>query len=133
MKILRAILVGACLWGLVFTTFIFISFIPNLNASILQQSIIISLLIVPYGLITTKLYYKTGDKTHGIVVGFVMLVTALLLDACITVPFIEIPYNNRGHLEFFTDPLLWFIVTESMLIIYFYWKLKVKASRVLVQ
>jgi len=54
-----------------------------------------------------------------------MVVTALILDAIINVPFIIIPHGG-SYLEFFTSVMLWDIVIEYLLIIFLYWRIKAK-------
>lgn len=51
--------------------------------------------------------------------------TALILDALITVPFIEIP-NGRSYQSFYTYPLLWLLVVINIATVYTFWRLKIK-------
>jgi len=64
-------------------------------------------------------------KTNGLIVGLIMVVTALILDAIINVPFVIIPPGG-SYLEFFTSTILWDIVIEYIVIIFLYWRIKVK-------
>ncbi len=65
------------------------------------------------------------DKTNGLIVGLTMVITALILDAIINVPFVIIPHGG-SYLEFFTSVMLWDIVIKYIVIIFLYWRIKVK-------
>ena len=124
MKILRAILSGSVSWALVFITFTIFSFIPGIKDSVLQQGLIIGILIIPFASVGAAIYYKNGDKSNGLNVGLIMVITALILDVVITVPLVEIPYNGSSYSAFFTNPLLWVLVAENVAVVYLYWRLE---------
>jgi hypothetical protein len=126
MKVVRAILSGSLAWLLVLSTFTAMSFIPGMKDSELQQGWVIGFFIIPFASLGAAIYYKNGDKTNGLLIGLIMVTTALLLDVCITVPLVEIPYNGSSYSKFFTNPLLWVLVAENVAVIYLYWKWKVK-------
>jgi hypothetical protein len=124
MKTGRAILSGALIWFLVLGLFGVLDIVPATHQSPLLQAVIVSILIIPFALIGANIYYRTGDRSSGLSVGFVMVVTALLLDVLITVPLVEQPLHGTDHLQFFTNPLLWVIVVEDLIVIYFYHRMK---------
>jgi len=126
MIINKAILSGFIMWVQVFMAFILLSFIPEINNSQTYQELIIGILTIPSALLGAVIYYKNGIGTNGLVVGSTMLSIALILDAIITVPLIEIPYNGSSYLEFFTNPFLWIIALEIIAVVYIYWRLKIK-------
>ena len=126
MKPFRAILSGSLVWILVLSVFLVFGFIPALKDSQIQQGLIIGILIIPFATLGATVYYKKGDQTNGLTIAVMMVLTALGLDAVITVPFFEIPYNGGSYSKFFTDPLLWVLVVENMTVIYFYWRWKAK-------
>jgi hypothetical protein len=125
MKTQRAILSGALVWILVLTLFGVMDLVPYAHASTLLQGIIASILIVPFALIAARFYYKGGDQTNGLSVGLVMIATALMLDVLITVPLIEQPYHGTNHRQFFSNPLLWTIVAEVLIVTTLYHRLKI--------
>jgi hypothetical protein len=124
---LRAVLSGSMVWAFVFSIFAVFSFIPGIKDSQMQQGLIVGAFMLPFAYLGASFHYKKGDKTHGLTIGFIMVAIALVLDALITVPFVEIPYHGSSYVKFYTNPLLWIIVVENMAIIYLYWKLKIKS------
>ncbi|HEY5823652.1 MAG TPA: DUF5367 family protein [Cyclobacteriaceae bacterium] len=127
MKTGRAILSGLLIWTLMFTLFGLLDVIPATRDSIWLQGLVACTMVIPIALLAATFYYKTGSKANGVTVALVMVTTALLLDAVITVPFFEMPYRGRGHSQFFTHPLLWIIVLEDVLVVYLYYKMRVKS------
>lgn len=127
MKTNRAILTGALVWLLIFITFAVLGYVPTIKDSLDLQAIIVAVLIVPFATFGASVYYKKGSKVNGVAIGLIMVVTALVLDALITVPLIEIP-NGRGYQSFYTYPLLWLLVIINMATVYFYWRLRVKQN-----
>ena len=125
MKIFRAILAGTIVWVLIFFTFTTMSFIPVLKDSEVLQFMMLYFIIIPIAILGAKFYYKKGTSTNGLIIGLIIVITALSLDAIITVPFLVIP-NNGSYLEFFANPLLLILAIEIIIIVYLYWKLKVK-------
>ena len=125
MKVGRAIASGAMIWVFIFITFTIMSFIPAVKDSEIQQNLILYVVLIPIVIFGAKFYYKKGDKTNGLIIGGIMSVIGLLLDATITVPFVIIPQHG-SYTSFFLNPLLWTTTIEFILITYFYWKMKVK-------
>lgn len=125
MKISRAIFSGAIMWVLVFTSFILMNMVPGIKDSVMYQSVIISVLMIPFAAFGAHTYYKRGVRKNGLIVGTVMATTALGLDALITVPLVEIPYNGSSYAAFFTNPLLWILVCLAVLVVYLYWRWRV--------
>ncbi len=130
MKIIRAILAGTFVWALIFSVFTITGFIPAIQEPALLQWIIVAAFIIPFAWAGAAIYYKKEEvaKINGLYSGSIMLATALVLDALITVPFIEIPYNGSSYSAFFTNPLLWVLVLENIAVIYLYWRFKVKST-----
>ncbi len=125
MKVARAITTGMMIWVLIFITFTIMSFIPGIKDSELQQNLILYVVLIPIVIFGTKYYYKKDSITNGFLIGAVMATVGLVLDAFITVPFVIIPHNG-SYMSFFINPLLWITTIEFILIVYFYWKVKVK-------
>lgn len=120
----RAISVGALVWVCIFIAFSVLSYLPVIKDSLEKQALIVALLIVPFATFGAFLYYKNGNKGHGLVVGLVMVATAFSLDALITVPLMEIP-NGRGYQSFFSYPLLYLLAAVNVLSVYLYWRFKI--------
>lgn len=126
MKIVRAILSGSIVWAMVFSLFTLLSFVPTAKDSQVLQSIIVGLSLIPFAYWGAKIYYKKGSTTNGLIIGSIMVTTALILDALITVPLVEIPYNGGNYFTFFTSAILWALVAVNLTVIHLYWKMKVK-------
>ncbi|MFN8438545.1 MAG: DUF5367 family protein [Cytophagales bacterium] len=127
MKNLRAIFTGTLIWLFVFTSFAILGFVPTIKDSLNQQTLIVAILIIPYALFGAFIFYKNGNKIHGLIAATIMSLTAILLDVIITVPIVEIP-KGGSYISFFTYPLFWLLVATNTLTIYLYWFLKIKQS-----
>lgn len=125
MKNVRAILTGALIWLFVFTTFSVLDYVPSISDSLNQQTLIVALLIIPYAILGASVFYKNGNKVHGLISATIMSVTAIMLDVLITVPFVEMP-KGGSYISFFTYPLFWLLVTINMATVYSYWFFKIK-------
>ncbi len=124
MKYLRAVFSGSVVWILISITFMILTFIPVIKESLNQQALVVAILIVPYSLFGAYLYYKDGNKHNGLLLGIIMVVVALLLDALITVPFIEIP-SGGSYISFYFYPVLWVFVGINIATVYLFWKVKI--------
>jgi hypothetical protein len=125
---IRAISVGALVWVCIFIAFSALSYLPVIKDSLDKQALIVAVLIVPFAVFGASIYYKNGNKGHGLKVGLIMVATAFFLDALITVPLMEIP-NGRGYQSFFTYPLLYLLAAVNVLSVYLYWRLRTKIVR----
>jgi hypothetical protein len=122
MNSIRAILTGALVWVCIFMTFTVFDNIPILKGSLNTQATIVAILVILFAAFGASIYYKNGIKDNGLIVGIIMALSALVLDALITVPLIEIP-NGNTYEGFFTYPLLWLIVVVNITTVYMYWRL----------
>ena len=128
MKTLRAITAGALVWAMVFALFTVMSFIPVIKDSELQQNMMVYIFLIPFAAIGSVMYYKKGLKTtNGIIIGIIMAITGLVLDAAITVPFVIEPAGG-SYVSFFLSPLLAITVVEFITVVYFHWKIKILPS-----
>ena len=94
----------------------------------MAQAVIIIIAISFYALLSAAIYYRKEDKPNGLLLGIVIAASALLLDVLITVPFIEIP-NGRSYQTFFSNPLLWLLVSITIFSVYFYWRQKIRRKK----
>jgi RsiW-degrading membrane proteinase PrsW (M82 family) len=115
MKIFRAILSGLMIWALIFIEWSIIIFAPVLKDLGNWQYLIHYILLIPIVIIGASYYYKGRDKTNGFSLGLVMLVTGLVLDAIITVPFFTAP-QGVSYIEFFLAPLMLIGIVEYIVI-----------------
>ena len=128
MKPLRAILAGVLVWTAIFLTFPLLGYAPMLQDSPDLMALVVGALVVPYAVFGAGVYYKSGSRENGIKIGLVMAFTALILDASVTVPFIEIP-KGGNYWSFFTAPMLWMFVLITMTTVYLFWQWKVAQKR----
>ena len=128
MKYLRIFIPGFFVWLCVSLSFYILGFVPLVNNSFNTQAVIVMIFIVLYSNESALFYYKNGIKLHGLVLGIIMSLTALFLDALITVPFVEIP-NGRSYYSFFSSPILWILATINCITVYCFWNIKIKSKR----
>lgn len=127
LNIKRAALVGALMWLLVFFAFAIVDIIPVFHGSPNTQAMFVALLIMPMAAFAASIYYKNGNCGNGLLLGSIMAITALMLDALITVPLIELPKGNT-YGSFFTYPFLWVLVALNIVTIYVYWRIRNKGN-----
>ena len=125
MKLLRGILIGALLWVLIFVEWSIIIFTPILKDLGNYQYIIHFLVLIPIVIFGANYYYKSKDKVNGFLLGAVMLLAGVILDAIITVPLFTMP-QGVNHMAFFFNPLMLLGFVEFILITGIYWVKKVK-------
>lgn len=131
MKIVRAIISGILVWALILSVFTVTSFVPAITQTPILQWLVVGTFIVPFAWIGAAIYYRKNEvaNVNGLVSGSIMLTTALLLDALITVPLIEIPYNGSSYAAFFGNPMLWVLVAENIAVIYLYWRIQIASNQ----
>lgn len=121
----RAIFAGAIFWLMVFSTFSILSFIPGIKDSLNQQSIIVGILIIPFAVFGAWIYYRKKNGGIGLLIGVIMAFTALVLDALVTVPFVEMPMG-RSYFSFYSYPGLWIFVIVNVITVYLYWRVRIR-------
>ena len=119
---LKAILVGAIIWAFGASIYSASYFIPFLEDLELQANIVLAIGLIPIAWFGASIYFKKGQRSPGIKVGVIMVLTAAALDAIITLPFLIIPYGGT-YLDFFTAPAFWLIAMEYLFVIVLYSKL----------
>ncbi|MFD1602420.1 DUF5367 family protein [Flavobacterium artemisiae] len=127
MNYLRAVLSGIILWISVAVTFFILEHTPIIKDSLNIQTVIICLFIIFYSSIGASFYYKKSISISGFQVGVIMSLTAILLDALVFVPLVEIPKGNT-YQDFFSNPLLWILAILNIVTVYFYSKTKLKIN-----
>jgi hypothetical protein len=79
----------AVLLGILFWIFIFVEIsVTKIGLGLSQLAVLIInyILIVPFSIIIASMYYKSRDRLNGFVLGLIVVVTGIILDAVITVP-----------------------------------------------
>lgn len=99
-------------------------FVPIMDDADLQANMVLMIAIIPAAFLGAHLYYRRGNATNGLVLGSTMFLSAMVLDAIITVPVFIVP-NGGSHLTFFGDPGFWLIALEYAAVVALYWKMKV--------
>lgn len=127
MKTKRAILLGIAIWiiGILFYSISY--YVPILESADTQANIVLFVVVMPLVWLACSFYYKKDNKTHGFKVGQTMLLTAVVLDALITVPFFVIP-RGGNHYSFFTSVGFWIIAFEFLLVSSLYWYARVYSN-----
>ena len=130
MKTKRAILLGIVIWiiGVLFYSISF--FVPIMENADTQANFVLFIIVMPLVWFGCSFYYKKDPKTHGFKVGQTMLLTAVALDAIITVPILVIP-NGGSHYSFFTSLGFWIIAFEFLVIAVLYWYTRVYPHNIL--
>ena len=124
MKTTRAILLGIAIW-IIAILFYSISYaIPILENPDTQANIVLFAVVMPLVWYGCYFYYKKDNKTHGLKVGQTLLLTAVALDALITVPFFVMP-NGGNHYSFFTSIGFWIIAFEFLIMSSLYYYVRV--------
>jgi hypothetical protein len=123
MNILRAILSGIITWTLIFITFMILSFIPVVKDSEVQQYMLFYITLIPILLVGTRFYYQKENSLNGLLLGSIMAIVSLALDALITVPYVIIPHGG-SYASFFTSPFMLITAVEFILVTYLIWKSK---------
>lgn len=105
MKPVKAILYGALIWAIMFVLWSIMLFTPIIKDIEILQYILGYIVLIVAVVFTTKLYYKSKDKTNGFLIGLIFAVVGIILDAIITVPLFTIP-QGTGYVDFFLNPLM---------------------------
>jgi len=130
MKTTRAILLGIAIW-IIAILFYSISYaIPILEDPDTQANFVLFVVLMPLVWFACSLYYKKERDTHGVLVGQTMLLTAVALDALITVPLFVMPHGGN-HYSFFTSIGFWIIAFEFLLVATLYWYARMYSKKVI--
>ncbi|PWL38878.1 hypothetical protein DKG77_11615 [Flagellimonas aquimarina] len=120
MKTKRAILTGMAIWAVAILFYSVSFYVPIMKDAEAQANVVLFVIVMPIVWLGSSFYYKKDNKTHGYIVGQTMLLTAVALDATITVPFFIIP-NGGSYYGFFTSLGFWIVAFEFLTIAILYW------------
>tara|TARA_R110002167_G_scaffold358364_2_gene574392 strand:+ start:960 stop:1361 length:402 start_codon:yes stop_codon:yes gene_type:complete len=124
MKIQRAILSGMAIWVVAILFYSLSYYVPILENADEQANLVLFVIVMPLVWSGCAFYYRKDNTTHGYKVGQAMLLTSVVLDALITVPFFVIP-NGGSHYRFFTATGFWVIAFEFLAVAVLYWYARV--------
>lgn len=130
MKTKRAIFIGIVIWIIAILFYLTSYYVPILKDIDTQSNIVLFIVVMPLVWFGASYYYKIDSKTHGFKVGQAMLLTAVALDALITVPLFVIP-NGGNHFDFFTSLSFWIIAFEFLIVATLYWYIRVYPNKIL--
>lgn len=126
---IRAILIGGFIWILGSSFYAASYLFPFLDDLELQANLVLAIALIPNAWLGAKIYYKKANM-HGVKAGMIMLVTAIFLDATITVPYLIIPQGG-DYQSFFSASAFWLIAFEYLMIIILYWKYRSRTSSII--
>ena len=124
MKTKRAIVLGVIIWCIGIFLYSLSYYVPILENPEAQANLVLFAAVMPLVWLGCRFYYKKDRHTHGYLVGQTLLLTAVALDALITVPLFVIP-KGGSHYSFFTDLGFWVIAIEFLLVATLYWYARV--------
>ena len=124
MKTKRAIISGIAIWFIGILFYLISHYVPLLENPETQANIVLFVTIIPLVWLACSYYYKNDSTTHGYIVGQTMLLTAVVLDALITVPLFVIP-RGGSHYSFFTSVGFWIIALEFLIVASLYYYIRV--------
>ncbi len=123
MNKIRAVLSGIILWIMIFSLYTLISFIPLFRQSIILQNSIVFIGVIIFVYFSVLFYFRKGKKISGLMLAILMIITALGLDALVTVPMVMIP-QGIGYKIFYATPFLWLMVAEILMFTVLFSQLK---------
>ena len=129
MRIKRALLIGIVIWIIAILFYSISYYVPILENKDAQANLVLFVVVIPLVWLGCTFYYKKDHQTHGYLVGQTLLLTAVVLDALITVPFFIIP-TGGSHYSFFTSLGFWIIALEFLLVAVLYWYAKIHSKKI---
>ena len=129
MKTKRAILLGIAIWAIGILFYSISYYIPIAENAETQANTVLFVVVMPLVWLACSFYYKKDCNTHGFIVGQTLLLTAVAMDALITVPFFVIP-KGGSHYSFFTSMGFWIIALEFLIVASLYWYIRVFPHKV---
>lgn len=125
MNKVKAIIIGSLIWFLGSSFYTASYLFPFLEDVELQANLVLAVALIPNAWLGAWLYYRRGTNMPGLQAGLLMLITAIVMDAFVTVPLFIIP-NGGSHTAFFGAIEFWLIALEYFLVVYSYWLFKAK-------
>ncbi len=123
MKTLRAVLSGALIWVLIFVeiSITMIGFkLPELWTWIAHY-----ILLIPIVFFCAWLYYESGDRANGLILGLLFLAVGIILDLIVTVP-LFIMLQGSSYATYFSNLYMIAGFIESVVLVGIYDKMRKK-------
>lgn len=117
MKWLRGVGLGILFWIIIFVE-ISVTMI-GLKFDSATTYIIHYILMIPLGILIAWIYYKSGDKINGFLLGLFMVLVGIILDMIVTVPLFIIPAGGT-YITYFSELFLIAGLIESVVIVGIY-------------
>lgn len=115
----RALFSSLIVYVIGITIFLASFFIDIMSNPEFQANVMLSIAIVPASIAGAWFYYKNLSEGNGFMLGILMFLGAMVLDAIITVPLFIIP-SGGNHISFFADPGFWMIAAIYILTVGIY-------------
>lgn len=116
MQTIKVITLGVIIWVVAISVFSVSYYIPLINNLELQANIALAIALIPIVVLISRYYFLKNPNASGIKTAVLMLSTGIVLDACITVPFLIVP-NGGSYQEFFISIAFWLIVVEYLVLV----------------
>ncbi|SMO32427.1 hypothetical protein SAMN06265379_10123 [Saccharicrinis carchari] len=126
MSKVRAIIVGGIIWILGSSFYAASYLFPLLNDPELQADLVLAVAIIPNAWLGAHIFYRKSNLS-GPKLGAIVVLTAIILDALITVPYLIVPQGGTYY-SFFSAPAFWLIAFEYLMVVVLYWHFRVKSS-----
>lgn len=130
MSNVRATIVGGFIWILGVSFYTASYLFPILEDVELQANLVLAIALLPSAWLGASLYYRKKAGLPGLKVGAIVVLTAILLDAFITVPYLVLP-SGGSYRSFFGAPAFWLIAAEYFSTIFLYWHFRVKPRTII--
>ena len=115
----RAIGIATAIWTLGVLVFLFAGYLIKSDNPELQANLSLALALLPLGWFGARYYYKKGSQTPGYRLAAIMVFTAVVLDAMITVPVFFLPIGVTYGV-FFGGGEFWVLIAEYAGIVMWY-------------
>ena len=124
-----AIIAAVIVWVIGVFAYVASYFVPVLSDPDKQANWVLTLVLIPAAMLGAHIYYRKGHQTNGFVLGAVMFLVAMILDALITVPFFIMPYGGN-FVSFFLDVGFWLLAIEYISVVAAYWQIEKAVKKV---
>lgn len=127
MATIKAVILGTCMWALGVGFYTLSYYIPFLDDLELQANLALALAIVPIAWVGAHFFYRWAPEVDGLKLSAIIILTAIFWDSVITVPLLIIPQGG-SYGSFFLALGFWCIALEYALVIWSYWKFRIKTK-----
>lgn len=129
MKTIRALITSLVIWVVGVGAYSLSFLIPLINDLELQSNIILALALIPLAWTGSGYYYSKYNSPNGYTLGLIMVFTAIVMDALVTVPILIIPAGG-SYSGFFISASFWLIALLYFLVVFLHWYIRVRPRMV---